>query len=231
MPSDRIVLDIAHRGASLEAAENTLAAFRLAVEQGADMVETDLHLAADGEIVLVHDAELGDSDVGRLTLGELRARKPDLVTLPEALDALGERIAFNLELKRGVDHDYPGLEKRVLEEVRKRGLIEKTVFSSFYDPVLERLRRLEPVARIGLLVSRRAPMAIEERADRVEAEAIHLERPVATKLLIERLRAEGYSVNVFTVDDPADQRRLIEWGVDGIFTNAPGALRALLDSG
>lgn len=229
MPGDRIVLDIAHRGASVDAPENTLESFRLAVEQGADMIETDLHLTADDEIVLFHDAEVGDAEVGRLPLGELRERIPGLVTLSEALDALGERIPFNLELKRGLERDYPGLEQRALDEVRKRSLLERTLFSSFYDSVLDRLRRLESEARIGLLVSRRAPMAIEERADRIEAEAINLERPVASKTFIERLQAEGYSVHVFTVDDPEDQKRLIEWGVDGIFTNAPGALRALLD--
>lgn len=229
MNAEARVLDIAHRGASLEAPENTLDAFALAVKQGADMIETDLHLTADGEVVLVHDPEVGDSEVGQLRLEEIRAALPAVVTLPEALDAVGEAIPFNLEIKRGNSEDYAGLERIVLDEVKRRGLLEKTLFSSFYDSILDRLRRLEPSARIGLLISRRAPISIEERADRIEAEAIHLERPVVTQTLVERLQAEGYRVHVFTVDDPDDQRRLIEWGVDGIFTNAPGALRTLLD--
>jgi glycerophosphoryl diester phosphodiesterase len=229
MSAERRVLDIAHRGASLDAPENTLDAFALAVEQGADMIETDLHLTADRDVVLVHDPEVGDSEVGQLPLEEIRAALPGVVTLTEALDAVGEKIPFNLEIKRGNDEDYAGLERIALEEVKRRGLLEQTLFSSFYDSVLDRLRRLDPSARIGLLISRRAPISIQERADRIDAEAVHLERPVVTPTLVERLQAEGYRVHVFTVDDPDDQRQLIEWGVDGIFTNAPAALRTLLD--
>jgi glycerophosphoryl diester phosphodiesterase len=229
MDAGGTVLDIAHRGASRDAPENTLEAFFLAVEQSADMIETDLHMTSDGEIVLLHNPEVGDSEVGQLTLDEVRKKLPGLVTLPEALDALGDRIPFNLELKRGLDHSYSGLERRALEEVTPRGLLEKTLFSSFYDSVLERLRQLEPRARTALLISRRAAMSIDERADQLDVEAVHPERAVVTQSLIERLQIEGYKVHVFTVDDPEDQKRMIEWGVDGIFTNAPGQLRTLLD--
>jgi glycerophosphoryl diester phosphodiesterase len=223
------VLNIAHRGASRDAPENTLEAFALAVEQSADMIETDLHLTSDGEIVLVHDPEIGDSEIAQLTLEEVRTKIPGLVTLPEALDAVGDRVPFNLELKRGLDHSYSGLERRVLDEVMKRGLLEQTLFSCFYDSVLGRLRQLEPRVRLGLLISRRSAMSIDERADQLDVEAVHPERAVATQSLVERLQIEGYRVHVFTVDDPEDQKRMIEWGVDGIFTNAPGQLRALLD--
>jgi glycerophosphoryl diester phosphodiesterase len=223
------VLNIAHRGASRDAPENTLEAFLLAVDQSADMIETDLHLTSDGEIVLLHDPEVGDSEVGQFKLDELRKKLPGLVTLPEALDALGELIPFNLELKRGLDHSYAGLERRVLDEVTKRGLLEETLFSSFYDSVLERLHQIEPEARRALLISRRSAMSIGERADQLDVEAVHPQRVVANQTLIERLQIEGYKVHVFTVDDPEDQKRMIEWGVDGIFTNVPGQLRALLD--
>jgi glycerophosphoryl diester phosphodiesterase len=223
------VLDIAHRGASKDAPENTLEAFSLAAEQKADMIETDLHLTQDGEIVLRHDAEVGDSEISRLTLEELRAQLPGLITLEEALDALGEQIPFNLEIKRALDHHYAGLGRRALEEVCRRGLLEQTLFSSFDDTVLERLRQREPSARTGLLISRRYAVSIGERADQLDVESVHPERAVATQALIERLQLEGYRVHVFTVDDPEDQQQLIEWGVDGIFTNTPGLLRALLD--
>ena len=223
------VLNIAHRGASADAPENTLEAFKLAVDQGADMIETDLHLTKDGAIVLVHDPEVGDSEVGRMTFAELRKLAPRIPTLAETFDAVGDRISFNLELKRGLEDDYSGLEARALDEVRSRGLLGQTLFSSFYDAALARLRRLEPSARVGLLISRRAPLSIEDRADQLEAEAVHPEREVATKDLVERLQVEGYRVHVFTVDDPDDQQRLIDWGVDGIFTNVPARLRALLD--
>jgi glycerophosphoryl diester phosphodiesterase len=223
-------LDIAHRGASRDAPENTLEAFELAIAQGADMIETDLHLLRDGSVVLTHDARIRRRAVGGLDLGELRELSPSIPTLDEALDAVGDRIPFNLELKRGVDGDYPGLAERALDAVRRRGLLEQTLFSAFYDSALEAVRRLESSARVGLLVSRRGHVAVEERARGLGAEAVHPERAILTERMLRELQGAGYRVNVFTVDAEADLRRLVEWGVDGIFTNVPARLRKILDS-
>ena len=194
------LLNIAHRGASADAPENTSKAFELAIKQGADMIETDLRLSRDGEIPLYHD---------------------DLPTLEDALDRFGHRIPFNLELKRGATADYPGLEERVLREITRRDLLGRTLFSAFYDTALATLRGLSSQARIGLLISRKAPIRIVERAIQLRAEAVHPERVVTTRELVEEMHEQGLRVHVFTVDDPGDQRRLIEWGVDGIFTNVP----------
>ena len=120
---------IAHRGASIDAPENTLEAFALAVDQGADMIETDLHMTEDREIVLAHNAEVGDTEIGQLPLAEVRRRLPSAPTLKEALDSFGAQIPFNLEIKRGADDYYHGLERLALETVQERGLLEKTLFS------------------------------------------------------------------------------------------------------
>ncbi len=221
-------LNIAHRGASIQAPQNTEAAFALAVYQGADMIETDLHLTADGQVPLVHDSEIGGREVGQTTLAELRERLPDVPTLEETLDRFGPRIAFNLEIKKGTTLHYPGLVRRVLDEVRKRGLLDRTLFSCFFDPVLEELRSLEPAARIGVLISRRFPRGIFERAERVRADAVHPELSITTRELVEESHARGYRVHVYTVDEVADLERLIGWGVDGIFTNLPERLRSIL---
>ena len=223
------MLVIAHRGASIDARENTLEAFRLALDQRADMIETDLHLLRDGTIALYHDDRIGGKDVGTLTLAELRKLRPGIPTLEETLDALGKHIAFNLEFKRAGNTDYPGLEELVLEQVRSRGLLERTLFSSFFDSILQRLRALEPRARIGVLVSARAPQDIEGRARRVQAEACHLFHTLATRERTAGLHEAGYKVHVWTVDDQDAQRKLRAVGVDGIFTNVPAKLRALLE--
>jgi glycerophosphoryl diester phosphodiesterase len=224
------LLVIAHRGASLDAPENTLEAFRLAVSQGADMIETDLHLTRDSAVAIFHDAEIEGEPIAGASLAALRQRRPSLPALDDVLDELGGIIPFNLELKRGVDGDYAGMVERVLDAVRRRGLLSSTLFSSFYDSMLAELHELEPRARIGLLVSRRAPVSILERARRVEAEAVHPELSLATEELVGELHGAGFRVNVYTVDDTVDQRRLIEWGVDGLFTNVPARLRELLDA-
>ncbi len=224
------LLNIAHRGASRDAPENTLEAFHLAVAQRADMIETDLHLTRDHAIALHHDPELDGVEIGTLTLEDLRERAPTVPTLVDALDQLGHQIPFNLELKQPKDGQYVGLEAHVLEQVRTRGLIHGTLFSSFDQPTLARLRELDPEAHIGLLVSGWARDDIEARAQRVGAEVVHLPLILATPKRIHPLQKSGFRVHVFTVDDPEDQRRLIGWNVDGLFTNTPAQLHALLGS-
>jgi glycerophosphoryl diester phosphodiesterase len=219
---------IAHRGASVDRPENTLAAFELAVEQGADMIETDLHLLRDGEVALYHDDFVAQAPVGAHTLAELRAKLPAAPTLVETLERLGDRIPFNLEIKSPPSGDYAGLERVVLGEVCKRGLLARTLFSSFSDTVLRRLRELEPEARLGTLVPARRPGDLLARAASVRAEALHLDLRLATDARIAECHAAGYRVNVWTVDRPEDQKRLVACATDGIFTNLPAQLRALV---
>jgi glycerophosphoryl diester phosphodiesterase len=220
---------IAHRGASRDAPENTLAAFALAVAQGADMIETDLRLTADGAIALCHDPDVQGAQIAELCLSALRERAPDVPTLAEVLDAFGARVGFNLELKCGHDSDHRGIEERVLEEVRRRGLLGATVFSSFHESALCRLRAGDPRARIGLLLRRRWMFRSVQRAMRLGAEAVHAPLDAVSAARVRRWRAAGLRVRVYTVDDPRDQQRLIGWGVNGLFTNAPRELRERLD--
>ena len=160
-----MTLVIAHRGASGHRPENTLPAYELAVEQGADMIEIDLHRTRDGAIVVTHDEELagigGRGEIAQATLAEVRALDAGggepVPTLDEVLDGFATRIPFNLELKRGKQAEYPGLEQATLEAVNQRGLLARMLFSSFYDPVLARLRALSPEARVALLISRKFP--------------------------------------------------------------------------
>lgn len=222
-------LVIAHRGASGDAPENTLEAFRLAVEQQADMIETDLHLTRDRRVVLLHDPEIDGTGINRLSVAEVQARAPEVPTLEAALDAVGERVAFNLEIKRGTEGEYRGLVEVAVRAVHERGWLERTLWSSFSETPLQEMRAQEPRARLGLLVSLpETAVALQQRGRRLDAEAIHPARRLVTRKLIEQLHAAGYQVHVFTVDEPADQERLIAWGVDGIFTNVPARLRALL---
>lgn len=268
-------LVIAHRGASAARPENTFAAFALAVKQGADMIETDLHRTRDGAIVLAHDATLGRlggrgeiADATRDELRELDAGGGEPPPwLEEALDAFGDRIAFNLELKRATrpfhaaargpseettprrstrettpephgpravhgsgerTAPYPGIEAAALEAVRARGLLARTLFSSFFDTDLERLRRLDRDARIGLLISPRRPEQAVARAKALAAEALHPAAALVTAALVADAHAAGLAVYPYTVDDPAEMRRLLDLGADGLFTNHPDRLRALL---
>ncbi len=229
-------LVIAHRGASGHRPENTLPAYELAIAQQADMIEIDLHRTRDGAIVITHDEELegigGSGEIADRTLAEVRALDAGqghrVPVLSEVLDGFAARIAFNLELKQSTRGPYRGLEAATLAEVEGRSLLAGTLFSSFYDPVLRALRELSPAARIALLISRRFPQQWLERAKSLGAEAVNPEQPLVDRELVEVAHAEGLAVYVFTVDAEAEMRRLLDLGVDGLFTNLPDRMVRLL---
>ncbi len=229
-------LVIAHRGASGYRPENTLAAYELAVLQRADMIEIDLHRTCDGAIVVAHDEDLqglgGRGEIADARLAEVRALDAGagqrVPTLDEVLQHFGARIPFNLELKQSTRGPYADLEGDTLARIERLGLLGATLFSSFFDPVLDTLRERSPGARIGVLVSPRAPERWRERARRVGAEAVHLWVGLATREAVAVAHGEGLAVHVYTVDERDAMQRLLDLGVDGIFSNFPDRLRELL---
>lgn len=229
-------LVIAHRGASGERPENTLAAYALAVEQRADMIEIDLHRTRDGAIVVAHDERLpglpGGREIGDSTLAEVRALEArggqQVPTLDEVLDAFGARIPFNLEIKRSGVGDYPGIEVATASALQSRGLGSTILFSSFEDSVLLRLRQTTPGARLGVLVSPRAPRGWLQRCEAVAAEAVHFWKGLATLAAVEAAHAEGLAVYVYTVDDPGEMVIFLRRGCDGLFTNFPALMRGVM---
>jgi glycerophosphoryl diester phosphodiesterase len=123
-----------------------------------------------------------------------------------------------------------GLEAEALAEVERRGLLPRTVFSSFYDNVLAELRAHSASARIALLISRRSEHGWAERARSLRAEALNPELAQVTPELVRAAHGEGLAVYVFTVDPVEQMRRMLDLGVDGVFTNYPARLRSLLES-
>lgn len=234
-------LVIAHRGSSGSRPENTFAAFEHAVEESADMIETDLHLSRDTIVVIHHDPELErlgeEGEIRDHTASELAlmnaapgaAISETMPTLLDILDRFGDRIQFNLELKVGAnDIAYEGLEDIVVSAVEERGLMPRILFSSFYDPVLARLRDRSAAARIALLISPRANFAILGRAARVAAEAINPDITLVTEDLVQQAHRAGLRVYPYTANDSNEMAGLLDCGVDGIITNHPARLRALL---
>ena len=240
-------LVIAHRGAKAYRPENTLAAYELALAQRADMIEIDLHLSRDQRIPISHDASLErfgrEGEVAQLSFEELRAishatydaqrkRQPDeeIPDLVEVLDRFGARIPFNLEIKTDAQRrPYRGLQRMVFDEVTRRTLVGKTLFSSFSDAVLSELRSFSSEARLAVLVDPRAPDRIFERAKAFGAEAVNPHFAITDEDLVKRAHDRGLAVLVYTVDDPDQMRDLFAIGVDGIFSNAPDVLREVVD--
>jgi glycerophosphoryl diester phosphodiesterase len=225
---------VGHRGASALAPENTPEAFALAVELGCDMLEFDVLALTDGTIVVTHDSRhLGD---------------PGVVTLDEALAFCAEQlpgIGLQVDLKRR------GVERAVVEALRRHDVLERAWVSGFDADSLRRVAEIEPelprsftMPRDRFKVSKRGPLAPVVRAalksigaslprripavlERARANALTLHYSVASPEAIERAHELGAPVYVWTVDDPARVERLVRWGADGIITNDPRVFSGL----
>jgi len=219
---------VAHRGASAaNPPGNTVAAFAEAVKQGADWVELDVHLTADGEIVVHHDPVLADGRV----LGELSAADlPDAIpTLAEALAACAP-LAVNVEIKPdGVDALRPSLIAKVVELLQSEPASREFLVTSFDHDICDQVRALDATLPTGLLNAHSDSLQTDlDRAGSTGHVAINPWHEIVTKEFVDRAHALGIVVNVWTVDDPDQMRALVEMGVDAIITNVPSLCREVL---
>ncbi len=237
-------LNIAHRGASRAAPANTLAAFEKAVELGADGIEFDVHLSADGVPVVIHDFTVdattdGSGRVAEMKLAQLEELDAGsyfdpafagerIPTLEQVLEAVGERLLLNIELKSTSLRDN-GLERAVIAQVERHGLDDRVILSSFNPLSLRRAKRDAPHIPTGLLYALDLPLPLRRAwlAFLVPHEARHPEHRMVDARYMAWARRHGYRVNVWTVDDPDEMRRLIGLGVDSIITNVPGVLHEI----
>jgi glycerophosphoryl diester phosphodiesterase len=234
---NRKPLIFAHRGACSYAPENTLAAFHLALEQGADGIELDAKLSKDGVVVAIHDKTVdrttdGSGKVSELTFSELqnldagiqfapRFSRERIPSLEQVLDTLGTKLLINIEL---TSYASPGdaLPEKVAELVKKAGAERNTIFSSFHPSILGRIRKLMPDVPAGLLTGEGwLQWGNSFLGRRVSPELIHPYFTKATRDFIERAHLDHRKVNTWTVDDPREIIRLVEDGVDGIITDDP----------
>jgi len=213
---------IAHRGASADAPENTLAAFRLAIAQGADGLECDLRMSADGVIVISHDASLArmherPTRIAEATAAELAAF--DVPTLADTLATVrGELALINLELKESIPPDI--LTATIGADH------DGIVLSSFDTDVIQATHAALPEVPFWLLTNQGTNIAIAE-ARKLGCVGIHVWHRSATPRFIAHAGRAGFPVYVFTLDDLRRAGILAGRGVAGITTNTPGELRTL----
>lgn len=215
---------LAHRGASRAARENTVDAFRLAVEMGADGIELDVRRCGDGTLVVHHDPVLND---GR-AIDQLRVdRLPGWVpTLEDALVACGA-VAVNVEIKFDDSRaDAAESDELVDETMEVLGGIDggqpsrRWLISSFRIGIVERVVDRFPTVRSALLAEELCPQSIR-RAIETGCGGINPNDQSVTKAALDAAHRAGLQVGVWTVDDPVRIAELIGWGVDAIFTNVP----------
>ncbi len=227
---------IAHRGASAYAPENTLAAFRTALDMGAKSLELDVRQTRDGRLVVIHDKNfkrVGGSRcaVRNLTWHEarlidmgswfhVRFKGERLPLLEEVLDLAGPRTELFIELKAGSSR-YPGIERRVLRLLRRRGLGRRALLCSFDHRPLFTLRELDGDLRIATLLGSKPFGPMFKRALKLKAEAFHMNRRRVSARRVRLLKDHGLLVRVFTVNTRRTFLRLKRLGVDAVISNRP----------
>jgi len=234
-------LILAHRGACHTAPENTMAAFRLAAEIGADGIELDVQLCKDDEVVVIHNPRVdettdGNGGVKDLTLAELQELDAGswfatefagerIPTLAQVLHELGPRLVLNIELKTGSLLSQ-GLEAEVVRLVEDTNLVHQVIVSSFNPLALWRVRRLNRFISIGLLYAPDQPRYLRDRwlQPLVRPNALHPRWDTLDQEGVAAAHRLGLRVNPWTCNDPEASSRLINWGVDAIITDRPDLL-------
>lgn len=235
----------AHRGGALLWVENSLGAYRNALALGVDYVETDVHLTADGDVVVLHDPTLDRTTTGTGTVREarrdalprLRLRARDGGPTDEPIPTLGElldvvrpsRAELLLEIKvdeRG--RRYPGIEEKVLALLGERSLAPRTLVMAFEPATLRRVRELDPTVRTVLLIERARvqhervwPAAAITRAVELGAAAVGFNHRLVDADVTAAARRAGLVLAAWTVNEEADLRRVIGLGVDIVISDRP----------
>ena len=238
---------LAHRGASGQAPENTLAAFRTARKLGA-WIELDVTLCATGEVVVIHDDTVdrttdGQGRVADLPIQELRRldagswyggrfTHEKIPTLSEVFAVIGPDTPIDIELK--TDDDPESLPRAVAVAIERAKRVDSVFVSSFNPFMLEQLRLTNPAILRGQLVGSFEGANLtfyEKRAlqnlaftSRAQPDIVLWEHTILNKRLVERLHRQGYRVLTWTVNEPEDITRVTSWHVDGILTDFPERL-------
>jgi len=236
---------IGHRGACALAPENTLASFTLALQQDADAIEFDVKLTADDQVVVMHDASVdrttnGKGKVNGLALAEIKELDAgakfssdftgeNVPMLSQVFEQLGGKILMNVELTN-YSSPFDRLVPEVVKLVKEYQVQDHILFSSFLAGNLRQARRLLPEVPCGLLAYPGWMGYLARNYGWRKYQALHPFLNEVTPTLVEKVHLEGRRVHVWTVNEKSDFKRLLEAGVDGIFSDNPGSLRTLLVS-
>jgi glycerophosphoryl diester phosphodiesterase len=231
-------LILCHRGAKNYAPENTLSAFKIALELGADGFELDTQLTSDGHVVVYHDrtvdrttngygkpfqlslAELRELDAGSSFSDEFRGEK--IPTLDEVFETIGKRAIINVELKNFLT-PFDNLAEKVCDVVRRHEMQKNIIFSSFLPWNLKKAARILPEVQRGLITikGRWGMWGRSFGFNFGNYDALHPYLGDVTVQQVQRVHKLKRRINVWTVNREDDMRRLFSWGVDGIMTDDP----------
>jgi glycerophosphoryl diester phosphodiesterase len=236
---------VAHRGASIDAPENTIPSFKLAWEMGIDAIEGDFHLTRDGQIACIHDRntervaerklvvkESTLSELRELDVGSYKGNKFKgcvIPTIAEVLSTIPPKKKIYIEIKCGTEIIAP-----LFDEINGSNLsVDQVVFISFNKEVLKVIKETSPEHKVYVLGTLNhddsgkivpSKETILEILNQVSADGISLGQDLITEPLVKSILKQGYGFHVWTVDDKETAKKFKEWGVKSITTNDPGNL-------
>jgi glycerophosphoryl diester phosphodiesterase len=237
----------AHRGSSAYAPENTLASFELALQHGADAVELDVKLTADGHVVIIHDQtllrttgkegnvrETSLADIQKLDAGskfDIAFAGERIPTLAQLFEKIEDKTKYNIELTNYAS-PTDSLPEKVAALVERYQLSDQILFSSFNPLALIRVRRKLPGNPIGLLAlpGNSGRWARSWLGSLLAYQALHIARDDTSLEIISSTQRRKNRVHVYTVNDGDGMSSLFQMGVDGIFTDDPPLARRVLAS-
>lgn len=237
------MINFAHRGASGTFPENTLLAFEEAINIKASGIELDVHKTKDKKLVVIHDEDIERTFYGKglvkdFTLEELKNFKCreelfrdnercKIPTLEEVLDLIKEtNLILNIEIKTDNIH-YEGIEKDVIDLINRYSLNKRVILSSFNHKTIQICKEIDKDIATGMLYDKPIENVIEY-AKNIKADAIHPDKRLVSKELIEEAHKSNIDVNIYTVNEIKDMKRLKEYNADGLFTDYPEILKGIL---
>ncbi|MGH9341247.1 MAG: glycerophosphodiester phosphodiesterase [Acidobacteriota bacterium] len=235
-----MALIIAHRGASGESPENTLAAVQRAIDLESDFVEIDIHYSGDGEMIVIHDATVerttsGKGVVSEMTLADIkrldagswfnsRFAEEKVPTLEEVLQLVrpsSSKLLIEIKEGNGLPEDFAG---KLLGAIEEHGMQSRVIVQSFDHSAVKQVGAVATEIPTAALIGEETPDPVGE-TKAAGAEILAIRHTLATLELIKKTHDSGLRFFVWTVDDPATIRRMLEWGVDAVISNYPDRVR------
>ncbi len=233
---------VGHRGAMGHAPENTMASFRKGAELGAPLLELDIHLSADGRLVVIHDDTVDRTTDGTGSVGDLTAERigrldagswhgPEFAgervpMLDEVLDWARGRVGLVIELKLGPVW-YPGIEEVLVSTLRQHQATAEVLVISFDHVAVQRVKQLDPAVKTAIMYGGR-PLDPVGMARAAGADAVRPGHHTLTAEDVVACQTAGLAVIPWTVNDEASMRRVVSLGVDGMSSNYPELLSRVL---
>ncbi|QWG33785.1 glycerophosphodiester phosphodiesterase [Bacillus mycoides] len=247
------IKNIAHRGASAYAPEHTIAAYKLGQQLKGDYIEIDLQMTKDGHLVAMHDETLNRTtngmglvkehtleEIKKLNAGSFFNKKNSnlakeefegakVPTLEEIIETFGHNANYYIETKS--PDEYPGMEEKLLEIINHYQINDKVIIQSFSEESLRKIHNLNAnIPLVQLLSYKKAVQLTESEIEKYKTYCIGLgmNYKYIDAAYVKKIKNYGLEVHPFTVDNEKNMKKLLSWGVDGMFTNYPDRLDTLM---